>query len=137
AFTYPSGALLVAAMAAWALWRRKVLVLASAALTLSGFALVLALFQLTVGDWQAFFKVQRKYGFGLVWPHATLAERLLPLLGDGTLFPALQTLLVALLMVALIVALALRWRPPVAAAALVALQAALFRLFPLAVGAGP
>ena len=136
AFTYPSGALLIVAMLGCALARRRAGALGSAGATAAGFALVLALLQVAVGDWRAFFAVQRKYGFGLAWPQATLAERLAPLFGDGTLFPALQTLLVALLMLGLLVALAVRRRRVTRADAIVALQSLVYWLAPLTIGGG-
>ena len=111
-------------------------ILLPASLTACGFALVLLLHQLAVGDWQAFFKVQRKYGFGLRWPPDTLAARLAPLVEGGSLFPALQTLLVAALMLGLLLALALYWRRLGAADALIAFHAVAYWLFPLVLGGG-
>lgn len=139
AFSYPSGALLALVVVAYALLARRPIrqALLPAALTAAGTGLVLLLHQLAVSDWQAFFKVQRKYGFGLRWPHATLADRLAPLgADDGTLFPALQTLLVLLLMLGLVLGLVLARRRLSAGDLLVSLHALLYWLFPLALGGG-
>lgn len=138
AFTYPSGVLLAAVIVAHGLFRKRAVreILLPASLTALGFALVLLLHQLAVGDWQAFFKVQRKYGFGMGWPQDTLADRLARLAADGTLFPTLQTLLVATLMLAMLVALALRWRRLGASDVLVSLHALIYWLAPLSLGGG-
>ena len=138
AFTYPSGVLVAAVIVAHGLFRKRAPreILLPASLTALGFALVLLLHQLAVSDWQAFFKVQRKYGFSLRWPQQTLADRLAPLAADGTLFPTLQTLLVASLMLAMLVALALRWRRLGASDTLVSLHALVYWLSPLVLGGG-
>lgn len=138
AFTYPSGVLLAAVFAAHGLFTKRTAraILLPASSTALGFGLVLLLHQLAVGDWQAFFEVQRKYGFSLRWPQDTLADRLAPLLEGGSLFPALQTLLVAALMLGLLLALALCWRRLAAADALITLHALVYWLFPLVLGGG-
>lgn len=144
ALTYPSGVLLAGVIATYGVFVRRALaprrlgreVLLPGALTAAGFALVLMLHQFAVGDWQAFFKVQRKYGFSLRWPQDTFADRLAPLLEGGSLFPALQTLLVAALMLGLLLALALCWRRLAAAEALITLHALVYWLSPLVLGGG-
>jgi hypothetical protein len=140
AFTYPSGALVAPVMVAAALLLRKPAAPALTALllTAAGTAAVLLLHQLTVSDWQAFFKVQRKYGFGGGWPQRALLERLAPLFDpEGTLFPALQTLLVLLLMLGVAPCLprALR-RADRERDVLLSLHALAFWLFPLLLGGG-
>lgn len=144
AFTYPSGLLLAVVIVAHGLLVRReyaprrlgACVLLPCALTAAGTGLVLLIHQLAVSDWRAFFKVQGKYGFGRRWPWDTLADRLSPLLGDGPLFPASQTLLVALLMLGLLLGLAVAGRRLLASDALVALHALVYWLLPLALGGG-
>lgn len=144
AITYSSGWLLGLGMVAYALLGRRALTparlareaLLPAGLTAAGTALVFLLHQLLLGDWQAFFKIQRKYGVGLHWPHQALVDRLAPLFGDGTLFPALQTLLVVVSMLGLLLALVLQWRRLAPIEALVSLHALVYWLVPLALGGG-
>jgi hypothetical protein len=143
-FTYPSGLLLAVVIVGYgALVRRAFTArrfvsetLVPAALTALGTGLVLVLHQLEVGDWQAFFKVQRKYGFGLHWPHETLLGRLAALWSSEALFPALQTLLVALLMLGVLLALVVRRSKQGPADVLVSLHALCYWLFPLVLGGG-
>jgi len=138
AFTYPSGALLGLVMLAYAAWiRRPATALLPLSLTAAGTGLVLLLHQLVVSDWQAFFKIQKKYGFGASWPQHTLLERLRPLFDpEGTLYPALQTLLVLLLMLAVAVGLVLAGKRYDARERLVSLHALSYWLFPLVLGGG-
>jgi hypothetical protein len=138
AFSYPSGALLALVMAAGALLaKRPGAALLPVSLTVAGTGLVLLLHQLAVSDWQAFFKVQRKYGFGLGWPQRTLFERLAALYDpEGTLFPALQTLLVLLLMLGVAAGLLLARKRLDAKDLLVSLHALAYWLFPLLLGGG-
>jgi hypothetical protein len=125
-------------MLAYAAWLRKPgSALRPLALTAAGTGLVLVLHQLAVSDWQAFFKVQRKYGFGASWPQRTLLERLQPLFDqDGTLFPALQTLLVLLLMLGVVAGLLLFRKRYTPADVLVSLHALAYWLVPLVLGGG-
>ena len=138
AFTYPSGALVGIVMLAYAAWtRRPRAALLPLLLTAAGTLLVLALHQLAVGDWQAFFKIQRKYGFGASWPQRTLLERLQPLFDlDGTLFPALQTLLVLVLMLGVLLGLLLFRKRYTPADVLVSLHVLAYWLVPLVLGGG-
>jgi hypothetical protein len=144
-FSYPSGAFLVFVFAAYGLLVRRAFdlprlareALLPSALASAGVLLVFVLQWLAVGDFGAFWKVQGKYGYGSRWPHETLADRLAPLHGgDGTLFPALQTLLVAAIMLAVLVALLRSWRRIEPADALVSLHGLVYWLLPLALGGG-
>ncbi len=109
--------------------------LAPCALTLLGLGCVLLVHHLTVGAWNAFVLVQRHYGHGIHSPLSTLAGRvrdLLPLRPESV--PALQTLSVAALVLAL-VALAWRDRGRTEDDVVVALYAVVFWSLPLVVGA--
>jgi hypothetical protein len=138
AFSYPSGAFLGLVFVAYGLRTRRAReALVASALAAAGVALVFLLQRLAVGDWRAFWKVQGKYGYGNRWPHETLADRLAPLLqADAPLFPALQTLLVAVVMLAVLAALLVSWRELEAAEALVSLHALVYWLAPLVLGGG-
>lgn len=137
-FSYPSGAFLALVFVAYGLRvRRAREALPASVLTAAGVLLVVILQRLAVGDWQAFWRVQGKYGYGNRWPQETFAERLAPLFrSDGTLFPALQTLLVATVMLAVIVTLLASWRRLEAADALVSLHALVYWVAPLVLGGG-
>jgi hypothetical protein len=89
-------------------WRRAGQVLASTTIALSGLGAVLWLHQAWLGAWDAFFRVQAKYGHGLHSPLATLAGRASQLASPlAQAIPALQTLLVAALVPVLLCAI---WR---------------------------
>jgi hypothetical protein len=101
AFTYTTGFLLapttlgaglVALRRGWTRW------LVVAAATALGPLAVVVWHQRVLGVWDAFWRVQAKYGHGLHNPLATLADRLQALLAEPldphTAIPAVQTLLV-------------------------------------------
>jgi hypothetical protein len=114
AFTYPPGFLLAPVLGAGFLLGpgtlpsriRRAAVSAGAAA--SGFAAVLALQQHDTGEWRAFFLVQGSYHYRLQSPLGPLVGRIAPLLrpplGDRRDTLAAQTLLVALLVGAAVVA---------------------------------
>lgn len=123
AFTYPPGLLLGPVAAAWLLtrpgaWRTRLArAAATGALVVAGFGAVLLLLQLSVGAWDAFFRVQAKYHFEGTSPLATWATHVLALLQppwEGRAeAPAAQTLLVGLWATSLLAANARRaWRDP-------------------------
>ena len=144
ALTYPPGCLLAPVLVAWGLVspgpapavRLRGAGLA-AALTFGGLLCLLLLHWWQLGVWNAFFVVQGGYGHGLTNPMATWwrAVRVVftpPWQGvqEG---PHLQTLFVGVLMPGL---LARSLRTGTRASSLLALYAAAFWIFPLALGSG-
>jgi hypothetical protein len=118
-FTYPNGLLLAPLSGVWAWYRsrgesarvRAGRLLSTTAVAASGLAAVLFLHGRALGAWDAFFKVQGKYGHDrLRNPGSALLRALSPLFdGDpDRLVPALQTLLVALIVLAIGVAMLVR-----------------------------
>ncbi len=106
-------------------------------LAFAGFLAVLLLHQLELGQWDAFFLVQAKYGHGLHNPLAALPRFMAELQsaeGAQLLSPA-QSLLMALLVPAALAALLLRWRQAGLLEWLAAAQVAVFWIFPLTMGA--
>jgi len=78
--------------------RRVPEMFAAAGITALGFAAFLAVLQLEVGNWRAYFLVQQKYGFGINAPWKTL----LPHLESLSKVPSQQTIFVAVLALALL-----------------------------------
>lgn len=139
AFSYSTGFLLSPVVGLWVLlahpgipWRQRLYrATATAGLVVLGFAAVLLVHHVAVGAWDAFFKVQAKYGHGIHDPLDTFLRALRPLLQGPGGFPAFQTLLVAVTMVGLIVAGAGRRSQ---LDLLIFLFALTFWLFPLVMG---
>lgn len=107
---------------------------------LAGGGAVLLVHHLTVGAWDAFFRVQAKYGHGAHSPLDTLWRTLAPL-RDGLPdrareIPALQTLLVALASLAMLGASLRRDRPAEPHLPWLRAYLAAFWLFPLVMGSG-
>lgn len=106
---YPLGVLLIPVSAVWMLVRRRAWV--TAALCAAGLATLFVDQQVETGHWNAYQLVQRNYGHHLVNPVATLRDQLKPLATSSELThlgPALQTLLMTCVMVAVLVAVARR-----------------------------
>ncbi|WP_211259178.1 hypothetical protein [Dyella japonica] len=113
----------------------------AAALSLLGFAAVLALHKLEVGQWAAFFKVQAKYGHGLHNPWHTLRENLAPLAAKPSTWtrsvaPALQSALVAILVMSIVISMLWRRMEMTRQDLLLTLFTLTFWLFPLVMGGG-
>jgi hypothetical protein len=146
-FTYPSGLLLSPIFGGWAIFRSRgqswVVLLArlssSTGLGGLGFAFVLLLHQKTVGAWDAFFKVQAKYGHdALHEPTGTFARAVGPFfenVADRNV-PGFQTLLVGVLVAAVVFAMLLRRKevPPFDGCVLATVL--LFWAFPFVIGRG-
>jgi hypothetical protein len=145
AFTYSTGWFLAAVAFAWCLLggaggdRRQRLrtAAATAGAILLGFAAVLVWHRLTVGAWDAFFRVQSGNA-GLANPAATWLRRVAGVFDPAPeiVVPAAQTLVVTLWL-ATIAACAFRQRARLSAAErVVLLYTGVFWLAPLALGAG-
>jgi len=140
AFSYSTGFLLAPVLALGILWHesRSARSYHRAAwvsgLTACGFGAALAVQWLAVGQWDAFFKVQAKYGHGWHWPGGPVAFAVSAVSSDLRDWIAWQTILVAGLMLALIVALATRWLKPQGPERFLAVFAGFYWLFPLVVG---
>ena len=140
AFSYSTGFLLAPVLALGVVWqeggsarsyRRAAW---ASGLTACGFVTALAVQWLAVGQWDAFFKVQAKYGHGWHWPGTPVAAAVSAVSSDSRDWIAWQTILVAALMLVLIVALATRWLKPQGPEMFLAVFAAFYWLFPLLVG---
>jgi hypothetical protein len=108
---YPLGVLVIPVSALWVLLRRSAWI--TAVLSAGGLAVLFVDQQLETGHWNAYQLVQRNYGHRVVNPVATTRDVLKPLLTSSQLThvgPALQSLLVTCVMIALLVAVLLRWR---------------------------
>jgi hypothetical protein len=108
---YPLGVLVIPVSALWMLVRRRAWI--TAALTLAGLGVLFLDQQLETGHWNAYQLVQRNYGHHLVNPIATTRDVLKPVATSSQLThfaPALQSLLVTCVMVAVLVAALLRRR---------------------------
>ena len=95
---YPTGVLLAPVVAVWALLHRRHRALPVLLGSLIGYAAVLAFLQQQTGRWDAYFLVQRKYGYHFGLPFDALFARLKPLVNrryrsPATFTTALQTLL--------------------------------------------
>ncbi len=145
---YPEGALLavVAAPAVVAWLRRRdgtspdlrVAVRFLACLAVAAVA-VLAVYQVSVGRWDAWFLVQEKYGHGLHSPVAQLSDRLAPITSGGAAglrVPAMQTALVLGLMVVLLATAWWRRRSLDRLSVMVVAFCTVTWLFPLGLGSG-
>jgi hypothetical protein len=102
---YPTGVLLLPVVLAWALVHRRFRALLVPLGALLGYAAVLGLLWQQTGHWDAYFLIQRKYGFRLGLPFDALFARLKPLVNQRyrtalTFTTALQTLLSTALVVA-------------------------------------
>ncbi len=143
AMTYPLGVMLAPVAALWILFvlrdatwlerlRRACL---SGGVTAAGFGFVVLEMKLETGSWDAYFKVQDKYGHGLHDPLSLFWSWIHPAL-HGSLSrlsaaPAVQTLFLGALVLCLAAAVALQWRELTARDGLLLLWAAFFFLFPL------
>ena len=149
AFCYPTGFVLAGVAAVWVLWRgsstgwkqRGYRLMLTSGLTLAGLGAVMVVQKFTTGVWGAFFKVQARYGYGGFHnPLDKLVSTVGPVFRGGlSVLEASnrQTLVVAVFMVSLVAAVALRMRSgegvePVEQLALIAALA--FWIFPLVVG---
>jgi hypothetical protein len=147
AFCYPTGVLvaaplLLAVLLASGLDARGRLraVLEGPVLCSLGLAAVLTCHRLAVGHWDAFLQQQRRFDHGVFNPLATLAVHLIPLISPDTqaaaYIPGLQTLLVAVLVIAVAVACWRRRAMLTRGDALFLAHVIVFWLFPLVVGRG-
>ncbi len=103
---HPTGVVLAPVVLLWAIWRRRPGAVWVAVGVAIGFAGVLWIFQREAGAWDAYFKVQARYGYRVGFVLDTLLGHLKPLVNaryrDAKGFvSALQTLTCLLLMVAL------------------------------------
>jgi hypothetical protein len=108
---YPLGVLLIPVSALWVLVRRRAWV--TAVLCAAGLGVLFLDQQLETGHWNAYQLVQRNYGHHLISPLATTRDVLEPLVTSSQLThvgPALQSLLVTCVMVAVLVVAVLRRR---------------------------
>ena len=143
AMTYPIGVMLALVAALWIVFvlrdagwlerlRRTAL---TSGVTAAGFGVVLIDMKLETGSWDAYFKVQDKYGHGLHDPLTIFWRWVQPALHGSLLrlssVPALQTMFLGALMFCLVVFVALQWRELNARDGLLLLWAAFFFLFPL------
>lgn len=147
AFAYPTGVLLAAHAALFAFFGRQggrlqsrlpraAFVGASAA---AGFASVLLAHHVSVGAWDAFFRIQSTYGHGLHDPLMTLWSRIARLHGHSPpneAYPAAQALLVAFWLGCVVVCMARHRRRIEPADFALVLYAVLFWLFSLSLGGG-
>ncbi len=146
-FTYPSGLLLSPICGGWAILRSRGqswLTLfrrlsSTAGVAALGFASVLLLHHETVGAWDAFFKVQAKYGHdALHEPAGTFARAVGPLfenVADRNV-PGFQTLLLGALVGAVALAMLLRRKEVPAFDGCVLATVLLFWAFPFVIGRG-
>lgn len=136
---YPVGLVLVVVAVCWVpltLERGRIRAVAlSAAGPMLAFLTVLLVERLETGAWDAYFKVQRKYGHGLHEPLGQIWNVLVPLTRGNPFArgnaPALQTLLVAVVLVLVLVQLALRRRSATRLDLLLALWAVWTWVLPL------
>jgi hypothetical protein len=141
ACTYSMGFLLVPVLAASILLtsrgrprERTLKLLGAAVLTGLGYVLVMVHFQLAVGAWDAFFKVQAKYSHHLQNPLWDLLYRILNAPNDG---PCMQTLLTTVLIGLAAFASLRSWRQGPAPDLLevcILLYTVVFWIFPFFVG---
>jgi hypothetical protein len=136
---YSTGFLLAAVLVTPALlqWKDKPRAwgaLRAALLTSSGFIAALAVQWWSVGRWDAFFQVQAKYGHGIHSPAAPLAAALTALRESSRDWIAWQTVLVAVLIITMAIAIIARAYRPQGFDQLLVFFAATYWLFPLVVG---
>jgi hypothetical protein len=149
---YSSGFLLAPVMALWALIgdpraslrQRLSRALASGGIAASGTVFVLILEKAMTGSWNAFFKVQAKYRYDPGSPTRKFLELVRPLFRRGGFFrnsarllklaPNEQALVVAVVMVSLVVAAAIRWRRLDDRDWIILIAAIVFWLFPMSLG---
>ncbi|MDQ6822229.1 MAG: hypothetical protein M3076_18120 [Actinomycetota bacterium] len=143
AMTYPIGVMLAPVGALWIVlvlrdagWLERLKRTAlTSGVTAAGFGVVLIDMKLETGSWNAYFKVQDKYGHGWHDPLSIFWSWIHPALHGSFLrlssVPAVQTVFLGLLVGCLAVALALGWRELTALDGLLVLWAAFFFLFPL------
>jgi hypothetical protein len=147
AFTYPTGVLiagplLLAVLLAPGLRpRHRLLALLEApVLCVVGLAAVMLYHHLTVGHWDAFFQQQLSFGHGLTNPLATLWTHLAPVghpqAARRALAPALQTLVVAGLVLAVTISVWRRRSVLTRGEVLLLAYVFVFWLVPQAVGSG-
>jgi len=146
ACAYSTGFLLCPICGIWGLLSKSFLKkserlrwIAGSSLALCGFLMTMVIFQLTVGRWDAFFKVQAKYGHGVHNPLYTLAHAVFPLFNSfnwKAFFPAAQTLLVAILMTLAVFMLMIRRAALETIDKIAILSGLLFWIFPLIMGGG-
>ncbi len=146
AFTYPSSLLLAPIAVTWTLLQQRresfPRILGPATLTggltAAGFGCALLLHHVTVGAWDAFFKVQQKYGHSsLENPMSTFVKAIRPIfktVSNETTIPAAQTLLVAIVLVIVMAALMVNHRKVTTADKLMALYVMVMWLFPFLIG---
>ena len=104
-----------------------------------GLVVVLAVYQTSVGRWDAWFLVQKKYGHGVHSPVAQLIDRISPLTSGGAAglrVPAIQTALVVAMMLVLLATAWWQRRSLDRLSWMVLAFCALAWLFPLSLGSG-
>jgi hypothetical protein len=149
---YSSGFLLAPVMALWALLddpraslrQRVSRALASGGIAASGTVFVLVLEKAMTGSWDAFFRVQAKYRYHLGPPSTKFLDVVRPLFRRGGAFrssarllklaPNEQALMVAVVMVSLAAAVAIRWRRLDGRDWVILIAALVFWLFPMSLG---
>ena len=145
AFTYPSGLLLAPLAALWALYQSRTLfpldiasrLVRSAGVAALGFVGVLLVHQWTLDAWNAFFLVQQKYRHdSLQDPLRSFMRAVAPYFANepDRLVPAFQTLLVAGLIAAVLVAVIVRRRQVTAFDVFLLTTVVVFWSFPFLVG---
>ncbi len=151
AFTYPSGLLLSPLAALWTLYpssqssesktsaQKRIVgpLVRSAGVAALGFAGVLLVHQWTLHAWNAFFLVQQKYRHDTLQdPLRNFTRAVAPLFehGPDRLVPAFQTLMVAGLIAAILVAMVVRRRQVTAFDVFLLLTVVLFWSFPFLIG---
>ncbi len=151
AFTYPSGVLLSPLAALWTLYPSSQSpesktsapppivsrLVRSAGVAALGFAGVLLLHQWTLRAWNAFFLIQQKYRHdSLQHPLRSFTRAVAPFFENGPdrLVPAFQTLMVAGLIAAILVAMVVRRRKVTAFDVFLLMTVVLFWSFPFVIG---
>ena len=145
AFTYPSGLLMAPLAALWTLYQSRTSpptrivsrLASSAGVAALGFAAVLLVHQWTLQAWNAFFLVQQKYRHdSLQDPLRSFTHAVAPFFENGPdrLVPAFQTLVVAGLLAAILVAVVVRRRQVTAFNVFLLMTVVVFWSFPFLVG---
>ncbi len=145
AFTYPSGLLMAPLAALWTLYQSRTRppldiasrLIRSAGVAALGFAGVLLVHQWTLDAWNAFFLVQEKYRHdSLQDPLRSFTRAVAPFFENGPdrLVPAFQTLVVAGLIAAIVMAMVVRRRRVTAFDVFLLMTVVVFWSFPFLVG---
>jgi len=143
AATYPLGVMLVPVSALWiafvvrdVAWRERARRIALASgVTALGFLAVLLDMQVETGHWDAYFKIQAKYEHGFSFPLVVFRESVAPLFHGSLLglarAPALQTLVLGVILACVFIHAAVRWRRLSSVDSLLLIWAAFYAVLPL------